>query len=70
MNFEELNAEMGRNHLTIPKLARIVGISSKSMYERFDGKRQFKQSEISVIKQALHLTDEKVIEIFFTNRVS
>lgn len=66
MNFEELNAEMGRCHLTIPKLARIVGISPKTMYERFEGKRQFKQSEISAIKQALHLTDKKVMVIFFT----
>lgn len=67
MDFEELNAEMGRNRLTIPKLAKKVGIGKKAMYERFRGETQFKQSEILAIKKALHLTDEKVMAIFFAN---
>lgn len=67
MNYEELNAEMGRNKISIPQLAKVVGISSKSMYERFNGERQFKQSEILSIKEALHLSDDKVMLIFFTS---
>ncbi|MEF2919621.1 MAG: hypothetical protein U0O22_04030 [Acutalibacteraceae bacterium] len=70
MNFDELNAEMGRSRYTIPKLAKEVGISNQAMYERFKGETQFKQGEIVIIKRLLNLSDKRIIEIFFDEKVS
>lgn len=67
MNISELQAELGRNGISIPQLAKIVGISKKAMYERFKGETQFKQNEILTIKKELNLTDERLMAIFFAS---
>lgn len=65
MNYDELNAEMGRKKISIPKLATAIGIGKKAMYERFSGKQQFRQREIVAIRDTLELSDDKLMEIFF-----
>ena len=67
MNFSELKAELARNDLTIPQFANSLGICKKAMYDRFKGKVPFKQNEILKAKDLLHLSDEKIICIFFAS---
>ncbi|MBQ8228594.1 MAG: hypothetical protein IJZ88_06225 [Clostridia bacterium] len=67
MNFDELNSELGRFGISIPRLAEIVGIGKKAMYERFKGESQFKQGEILIIKKTLKLSDSRLVEIFFSD---
>lgn len=70
MNINELNSELGRKGITIPKLAELVGIGKKAMYERFKGEAQFKQNEILIIKKVLKLSDDRLMEIFFSDEVA
>ncbi len=70
MNLKELNAEIGRQQISIPQLAQMVGIGKKAMYERFKGQAQFKQNEILAIKKILHLDNDKVMFIFFNDEVA
>lgn len=65
MDISELRAELGRKEVSIPKLAKAIGIGKKAMYQRFDGIVQFKQNEITAIKNYLGLSEERVIAIFF-----
>ena len=65
MDISELRAELGRKKVSIPKLAKAIGIGKKAMYQRFDGIVQFKQNEITAIKNYLELSEERVIAIFF-----
>ena len=70
MNIAELNAEMGRNNMSIPKLALELGLSKKTLYSRFKGETTFKQEEIAVISKVLNLSRERIYEIFFAKMVS
>lgn len=70
MNFNDLNAEIARNNLSIPKLANIIGISKKAMYSRMRGQIDFSQSEIAKISEVLNLSDDKILAIFFARKVS
>lgn len=70
MNFNDLNAEIARNNLSIPKLANIIGISKKTMYSRMRGQIDFSQSEIAKISEVLNLSDDKILAIFFARKVS
>ena len=70
MNINELRAEMARNNLTVPKLASGIGISKKTFYRKMNGLSAFNQNEIIKIKEALKLTDSRVIDIFFDEKVS
>ena len=70
MNFNELNAEIARNGLSIPKLASLIGISKKAMYARMRGNVDFSQSEIVKISDVLHLNNDRILSIFFADKVS
>lgn len=67
MDFKELHAEMGRNGLSIPKLAKLTNIGKKRLYSRFSGETEFTQSEITKIAEVLHLNEDKMLRIFFAN---
>ncbi len=67
MNQTELAIELARNHLTVPSAAEAIGISKKAFYAKVKGDSQFKQAEIQKLKKVLRLTDERMIEIFFTD---
>lgn len=64
MNPNELKAEIARHNMTIPTLAKRIGIGKKAMYQKISGKTQFRQKEISAIKNALGLSEEKTFAIF------
>lgn len=48
-------------------LAEKTGITRETLYNRFDGKGEFRASEIYKISKVLHLTPEQRDEIFFAN---
>lgn len=70
LNILDLKAEIARCDLTIPKLADMIGIDKKTLYSRISGETSFKQTEIVKISQALNLTEEKIMAIFFADVVS
>lgn len=70
LDFSELRAEMGRNNLSIPKLAKLIGMDKKTLYARFNGVVAFKQPEIYSISKVLNLSDTQIFNIFFANEVS
>lgn len=70
MNTADLRAEIARCNLTIPKLAKSIGMDKKTLYSRMNGETSFKQKEIVEISHALSLTEEKIMHIFFADLVS
>ena len=70
MNIDDLNAEIARCGLSVPKLAKKIGISKKTLYSRMHGNTAFKQPEISGISSVLNLDSEKIMNIFFAAKVS
>jgi DNA-binding phage protein len=65
VNINSLKAEIARNGLTIPTLAEKVGMNKKTLYGKIKGVSSFTISEVSKIVDALNLTDEAMLEIFF-----
>jgi len=70
MNINELKAEIARHELTIPKLADMIQMSKKTLYSRVKGKTSFTQQEIALIADALSLSKERIIDIFFDEEVA
>lgn len=70
MNANDLNAEIARCGLTIPKLAERIGMDKKTLYSRMKGETSFKQPEIAKISQELHLSETMILGIFFADVVS
>lgn len=66
----DLNAEIARCGLSVPKLAKIIDINKKTLYSRMNGETSFKQPEIAAISKALKLSDDKILSIFFADNVS
>ena len=66
----ELQAEIAKKGLSIPRLAEKIGISKKAFYEKLSGKTEFKRNEILSIKETLGISDERLLEIFFADDVS
>ena len=46
------------------ELADSLGISRQSFYEKVNGVREFKQSEIATLTKILQLTEQQVVDIF------
>ena len=69
MNKNELRAQMARHGDNSVSLAEALGISVTSISEKINGKRDFTQSEISIIKQRYNLTPDETDVIFFTVKV-
>lgn len=70
LNINDLNAEIARCSLSIPKLAELIGMDKKTLYSRIKGETAFKQPEIALISKVLNLSSEKILAIFFADTVS
>lgn len=70
MNVNNLNAEIARCGLTVPKLAERIGMDKKTLYSRMRGETPFRQPEIVSISRELHLSEEMIMDIFFADVVS
>jgi len=64
MKTNELKAEFARHGKTYEDISKLLNISEGSVQRKVNGLTQFKPSEISVLKDALNLTPERVDEIF------
>ena len=70
MNLMELNAELARHKISIPELAKKMKVSKKLIYSRFKGETPFKHDEICKIIEILSLDQQKLMLIFFNDKVS
>ena len=65
MNLSCLNAEIARCGLSIPTLAKKIGMSKKTLYSRMREETPFNQKEIVAISRLLNLSNNQIMEIFF-----
>ena len=70
MNKVEFQYELNRQGLNVEKVAGLIGMPTTSLYKRIAGKVAFKQNEIVSISKVLHLSGERILEIFFSGQVS
>ena len=67
MNKNELKAEMLRHGDTNETLAEALGISKVSISKKLNARKDFKQTEIRLMKERYNLTGEDLIRIFFAS---
>ena len=70
MNASEFKIELLRNNLTVPELAKMIGMDKATIYSRLSGDSEFKHNEICAVRDALHITDDRLLTIFFAYEVS
>ena len=50
-------------------VAKQLGISYQAFLKKLNNETEFKASEVMILKEILHLTDDEVMEIFFGQNV-
>ena len=50
-------------------VAKQLGISYQAFLKKLNNETEFKTSEVMILKELLHLTDDEVMEIFFGQNV-
>lgn len=70
MKLNELKAEIVRNGLTIEQLANEMGIGRTTLWRKFGNPNNFTLKEIIDIGEILNVSGERILEIFFTKKVS
>lgn len=65
LKVNELKAEMARNGFTTKKLAEELGVHPVTLSNKINGKTEFTCDEIMKIGEILHLSQERIAEIFF-----
>ena len=53
------------NYVNISALARSMGVTRQSLQAKINGKNNFSQADLILIKEHLHLNDEQFVSIFF-----
>lgn len=66
MNTAEFKSEMVRHGDTLSTLSEKLNLSTVSLSLKINGKREFRQSEISKIKELYSLEMDRVDAIFFS----
>ena len=66
MNKNKLKGKIREKGLTYKILAQKIGIGLTSMNYKINGKNLFNQEEMKKLKEALRLTDNETIDIFFS----
>ena len=67
MNTAELRAAIARVGKTYRDLAKSLGISEQTFYNKLNGESDFKASEIKALRGELNLTSEEINYIFFND---
>ncbi len=65
MDRAELRAEIARKRVSKRELAAAIGISEMALYNKLEGKSEFKESQIKILSEILSLSVEDVDRIFF-----
>ena len=66
MDINKLKGKIREKGLTYKMLAQKIGIGLTSMNYKINGKNLFNQEEMKKLKEALRLTDNETIDIFFS----
>ena len=66
MDINKLKGKIREKRLTYKILAQKIGIGLTSMHYKSNGKNLFNQEEMKKLKEALRLTDNETIDIFFS----
>ena len=69
MNLELLKAKIDQSEISKSELAEVLGISRQGLYNKLDGEKEFKGSEIKTISRTLELTSAERDAIFFADFV-
>ena len=69
MNLDRLDAKIQEIRIPITTIAKKMGISRQSFYEKIRGNREFRASEIEKLCSILRLTNDEKAFIFFTDEV-
>lgn len=70
MKVNELRAEVVRNGMSMEELSEEIGIDRSTLYRRLNKPNSFTLGEIISISKALDLTSDRVVDIFFSEKVS
>ena len=70
MNSLEMKVAMKRNEDTQEKLAEALGIKISGISARINGHIDFRISEVEKIRDRYNLSNEDLVNIFFTTKVS
>ena len=65
----ELDYAIKKAGLNRQEIAKVLGISMMSLFNKIHNRTEFKASEIETLKQALHLSNEQRDKIFFAHCV-
>ena len=66
MDINKLKGKIREKGLTYKILAQKIGIGLTSLNYKINGKNLFNQEEMKKLKEALRLTDNETIDIFFS----
>lgn len=70
MKVNELKAEIVRNGMTLEKFADKVGLARTTLWRRLSNPNELTLIEIRAMAEVLQLSKEKIVDIFFTEKVS
>ena len=70
VNSLEMKVAMKRNEDTQEKLAEALGLQISGINARINGHIDFRISEVEKIRTRYNLSDEDLLKIFFTTKVS
>ncbi|MCR5738905.1 MAG: hypothetical protein K6G43_03735 [Lachnospiraceae bacterium] len=65
-NTAKLNEIIRVSGLDRAFIAQMLGISSSSFENRVNGHREFKSADISIMRDLLNLSNDQLMEIFFS----
>lgn len=66
MNRTELKADIQRNGISNRSIAKELGISEQTFYNKLNGSTEFKESEIKKLVRLLNLSSARVDQIFLS----
>lgn len=69
VNTAKLQGLMRERNQTISSLSNLTNLSKTGLFNKIHGKVEFVCSEMQIIKQALHLTEEEFVQVFFSQNV-
>lgn len=70
MNEKLLRSEILLQEDTLENFLKKCGMSRSAFYRKTKGKSEFTTREVKVIQKLLNLSAEKMVEIFFSSKVS
>lgn len=69
IDYTSLNKKVKDSGMTKAFIAKKLGITRASLYDKLSGKRSFDAAEIGTLKEVLHLDDESFLAVFFNSNV-